>query len=80
MTSNEHRLVLQMFTQQARMMSTLIAILESRGVLEESDLLAYDALQVADETQVDELEQEVRKVYQGFATFLGLKTGLPPAI
>jgi hypothetical protein len=80
MTENEHRLVVQMFIQQARMMSTLVAILESRGILENSDLLAYDAHQVADEAHVSELEREVKKMYQEFAEVSGVTTGLPPAV
>jgi hypothetical protein len=48
--------------------------------LEKSDLPAYDAHQVADEAHVNEIEQEVRKMYQGFATILGVTTGLPGAI
>lgn len=31
-------LALQMFTEQAKMLSTLVAILESRGILQKSDL------------------------------------------
>jgi len=80
MTTAEHRLILQMFTQQAHIISTLIAILESRGVLEKSDLLAYDAHQAADEVRAIELEQEVKEMYQGFAKALGVTTGLPHVI
>lgn len=80
MTPTEHRLVLEMFKQQTRVISTLTAVLESRGILEKGDLEAYDALQSADELQVDELEGEVATMYERFAEALGVKTGLPRAI
>lgn len=77
MTTTEHMLVVQMFTEQAKMLSTLVAILESRGILQKTDLDAYDHLQSADESRVDEIERGVAVMYQRFATFLDVTTGLP---
>lgn len=79
MTPAEHQLIVAMFTQQTRIISNLVAILESREVLEKSDLLAYDAEQTANEDHVMEIEQEVREMYREFAKVLGVVTGLPPA-
>ncbi len=67
-----------MFKQQAKMLSTLTAILESRGILEKSDLLAYDAHQAAAEVAVLELEREVKEMYLRFAAVLDVTTGLSP--
>ena len=80
MTTEEHRLIVEMFKQQMRVISTLIAVLQSRGILEKGDLDAYDALQSADEPQVNALEGEVEAIYQRFAKVLGVTTGLRSAI
>lgn len=80
MTKNEHKLIVQMFIQQTRMFSALIAVLESREILQKSDLEAYDALLSADESQADEIGRDLETIYRGFATAFGVKTGLSPAV
>jgi hypothetical protein len=74
-TEGEHRLIVQMFIQQTRVISALTAVLESQGIIQQNDLDAYDTLISADETRVSELELEIKEAYQGFAKLLGVNVG-----
>jgi hypothetical protein len=78
MTPNEHRLVLHMFIQQTRMVSTLIEVLKSREVLEDDDLDAYGALQSADESLEDETSRALEIVYRSLAKVFDVPIDLAP--
>ncbi len=79
MTEKDHRLMIEMFKHQTRVISTLVAVLEGREIIEQGDLDAYDALVAADESQVSELENHVEETYRGFAKVLGVNVGSTPA-
>jgi hypothetical protein len=77
MTPAEHRLLVEMFKQQRMVFVTLVETLKSQGIVQDGDLLAYDALVNENESHRDELEAQVEAEYQGFAKVLGVQTGLP---
>jgi len=80
MTESEHKLIIQMLIQQTRMFSTLIAVLESQGVIQKDDLDAYDALlSENDPEQAKEIDQGVELIYRGFAKALGVNVDQAPA-
>lgn len=74
MTREEHQLVIEMFKQQILYYAGLVEILASRGVVESTDLKAFDAL-VSDTTR-ELLERNVQEDYLKCGRVLGV-TGLP---
>ena len=76
MTESEHQLIIRMFAEQTRMFSTLLAVLESGGVIQKDDLDAYDALRDANEPdQAREIRQGVELIYRGYAKAFGVQIG-----
>jgi len=75
MTEADHRLMIEMFKHQTRVISTLIAVLEGQGIVQKGDLEAYDALVSTDERRVRELEGHVEETYRGFAKVLNVDIG-----
>jgi len=76
MTENEHQLIIQMFTQQTRMISTLLDVLANRGVIQKDDLDAYDALQAETEPALaKEIGRDVGLIYRGYAKAFGVQIG-----
>lgn len=71
MTASEHRLVLEMFKQQALFYGGLVELLKSRGLLERGDLKAFDSL-VSDSSR-ELLEKNVLEDYLKTARVLGVK-------
>ena len=76
MTPKEHRLVIEMFKQQALYYADLIELLRSRGVIEAGDLERFDAW--ISHTKREPLEQTVVENYLTTGRNLGV-TGLPEA-
>ena len=77
MTQAEHRLVVEMFKNQALLYAGLIEILKSRDIVGQGDLDAFDELVSASLRQ--SLERNVEAEYQANAKVLGVITGLPHA-
>ncbi len=73
MTPAEHRLIVEMFKHQTLVYAGLIKLLQSREIVAEGDLFAFDALVSASSREL--LEREVEDQYRGFATILGVQTG-----
>jgi hypothetical protein len=78
MTPEEHQLVIEMFKRQTIIYAGLVKALQSRGILDEGDLHAFDALVSASSRQF--LEQNVEEYYRSSAIILGVNTGLPPEV
>ena len=78
MTPDEHALMIGVLTRQLQIFKTLITILRSRGVMEQSDLDAFYSL-IEQDPQVDMLGMATN-LYHQFAEALKIKTGLegPP--
>jgi hypothetical protein len=74
MQPTEHQLIIEMFKQQTLLYAGLIETLKSRGLLERSDLDAFDALVSASSREF--LEQRIEDDYRRIGTTLGV-TGLP---
>jgi len=77
MTEREHLLIIEMFKQQTLYYAGLVELLRSRGVLESSDLPAFDALVSASSRAA--VVRELEDYYRGVATTLGV-TGVPPPL
>jgi hypothetical protein len=78
MTPKEHSLLIFMFALQLKHFNALIEILKSRGVLDEDDLKAFDALVWEQERGRPEggLVDAAKAQYDLFAKALGVQTGL----
>ncbi|HUN83604.1 MAG TPA: hypothetical protein VMU48_04460 [Terracidiphilus sp.] len=74
MTLDEHRLIIEMFKHQTVIYAGLVEALKSRGVLEQGDLQAFDALVTFSSREV--VEQNIEELYRSTAAILGV-TGLP---
>ena len=79
MTTEEHRLVIDMFTNQQRLIETLVQALKSNDLLPKGEGLgAYDAIAFPDEDARTRLERQVHADYLNAGTILGVKN-LPQA-
>ena len=74
MKPEEHRLIIEMFKQQTLIYAGLVKALQSRGMLDEGDLHAFNALVSASFRQ--SLEQNVEENYRSTAAILGVQTDL----
>ena len=70
MTLDEHRLIIEMFKHQTVIYAGLVEALKSRGVLEQGDLQAFDALVSASSQQL--LEENTKAEYLAHAKTLGV--------
>ena len=62
------------------MFSTLLAVLESRGIVQKDDLDAYDAfLSENHPEQAKDIDEGVQAIYRGFAIARGVNVGNTPA-
>jgi hypothetical protein len=77
MTPFEHQLIVEMFKMQNQAFAALVEALKSQGIVQKGDLAAYDQLIVRSESGRSLLDSQVEEAYQGFATVLGVETGLP---
>ena len=76
MTQEEHRLVIEMFKQQALHYAGLVELLKSRDLVDKDDLHARDELISA--SYRDLLERNVEESYLTIGKVLGV-TNLPEA-
>lgn len=74
MTQEEHKLVIEMFKQQALYYAGLVEILKSRDVIYEGDLGAFD--DVVSRTKCELVERSVEECYLRCGIALGV-TDLP---
>jgi hypothetical protein len=79
MTANEHKLMVFMFTRQTMLLKSFAEILRSRGVVEQGDIEAFEALVRQQEIVDHELFHAVVDQYSAFARDLGLQGDLPPS-
>jgi hypothetical protein len=63
MTSNEHALIIAMFTKQARQIKVLSDVLKSNGILQGDDLEAFTNIVDSDPVTSRELSIETVKEY-----------------
>ncbi len=70
MTTAEHQLIIEMFKEQRLLYSGLVAILNSRDVLDRADLEAFDALVSASSRPA--LEENIKAEYLAHAKTLGV--------
>jgi hypothetical protein len=75
-TKDEHRLVIEMFKQQAIYYADLLVLLQSRGVIESGDMERFD--EWISHTTREPLERNVVENYLESGRRLGV-TGLPEA-
>ena len=75
MTENEHKLMVFMLAQQNIRLRALLEMLESRGILEESDFDAFQ--QLAKEQMGDNMTLATMNQYRDYARILGLQESLP---
>jgi hypothetical protein len=79
MTENEHQLIIRMFAEQTRMLSTLLDVLVDRGVIQKDDLDAYDALQAETEPALAKgIGRDVDRIYREYAKAFGVTVGPIP--
>jgi hypothetical protein len=67
-----------LFTRQLQAIKTLIAVLESRGILEHGDIPAFGALIHAESNLSQETLDQARVIYHSLCMPLGIQTGLEP--
>jgi len=79
MTKKEHRLMVFMFARQNMLISALIEILRSRGVMHDGDVEAYEALIRSEEGENLEHFHAVVNQYQAYGQLLGIEDLLPPS-
>jgi hypothetical protein len=79
MTPKNHQLMVFMFARQFMMVNSLIEILKNRGVLDDSDVEAFEELTRATETSQMDSFHAVVSQYSKFAEQLGISGELPPA-
>jgi hypothetical protein len=77
MTENEHRLMVFMFTKQMVVITALIELLKSSGVLTDDDLVPFQSLVLSQEQANREILTSVVSQYKEFASSLGLEESLP---
>jgi hypothetical protein len=77
MTHAEHKLMLFMFVKQMSLFHALIESLKSKGVLDEGDLPAYEALIRSSDEMNNAMFDQVAGYYSTFATSLGIADQLP---
>jgi len=77
MTENEHKLMVFMFTKQMMVITTLIEVMRSRGVLTNDDLVPFQSLVQSQEDADPEILFSVASQYKEFAKVLGLQGNLP---
>jgi hypothetical protein len=74
MTTEEHRLIIDMFTNQQRLIETLVQVLKSANLLPKGETLdAYEALAFPSEAARTQLERQVHGDYLNAGTILGVK-------
>lgn len=79
MTENEHKLMVFMFAKQRTVITSLIEIMKSRGVLTDDDLMPFQALVLSQEQSSREILNSVIAQYTEYASLLGLRENLPRA-
>ncbi len=73
MTSQEHALMISMFTKQARQIKVLSDVLKSNGVLQGDDLEAFTAIVDSDPAVSRELSVETIQDYVDTCRTLGIR-------
>lgn len=83
MTRDEHVLMLSLFTKQTQFIKMLLDMLKSRGIVDQSDLPAFEFSVRLDAASNVALFEQAKEKYLALAKGLGIETGLenlPPAL
>ncbi len=75
MTILEHRFLLELFSQQTRVMKSLVEVLRSQGFVKQGDLEAYDALVEQNESVQLAIRRLSAEQYLNTAKTYGVKVG-----
>jgi hypothetical protein len=78
MTKDEHKLMVWMFTRQTMLIEALVELLKSRGIVESSDVEAFEALVFERETLDRAILESVGSQYTKFAQLLGIPADSMP--
>jgi len=76
MTLEEHEMLMLIFAKQAQMISALVELLKSRGIVEDDDMAAFHSLVSADAPASEELLHRTAQFYLKMAA--ASQVNLPP--
>jgi len=71
MTDKEHALMIRMFTRQNLYIQMLLDMLQSRGIIEKSDVPVFDFAVIKNPDNSDAFDRAITQ-YRSFANQLGL--------